>query len=164
MHFLTVIWQLKTRHRKIMPFVLAVVAKSCNLRCVLPCWMFFNSSILSSNTVILHPTVMDQTVVPMCEVCVGGPLNSAPVYWTRISDVDTNMLFLPTIPSKHSKVFTWQISQCSGCISCTRTMNFPQCWLQHSTSSQMCWLQHSTSQLLQSSKERFSLKNEGFLS
>lgn len=149
MHFLTVMWQLKTRYRKTMSFVLAVVAKSCSLRGDLPCWMSFYSSILSSNTAILHMTVIDQTIV--CEIHVGCPLNSAPVDRTRISDVDTDIFFLPTIPSEHSKVCTWQIRH--ECISCTRTMDFLQ-----------CRLQHSASQLLQSSKERFSLKNEGFLS
>lgn len=133
MHFLTVIWQLKIRYRKTMPFVLAVVAKNCNLKGDLPHWMSSHSPILSSNTAILHTTVMDQMVVPVCEVHTGCLLNSAPVYLTRISEVDTEILFLPTIPSKHLKVFTWQISQCSRCISCMRTINFLQCRLQHST-------------------------------
>lgn len=147
MHFLTVILQLKTRYRKIMPFVLAVVAKSCSLRGDLPCWMLFYFSTLSSNTVILHKMVMDQTIVPACEVHVGCPLNSAPEYWRYRHTLSAQHIF------QTLKIFTWQISQCSGCISCTRTMNFLQ-----------CRLQQSTSQILQCSKEIFSLKNEGFLS
>lgn len=146
MHLLTVIWQLKTDMERQHHLSLQWLQKTRILRGDIPCWMLFNSSILSSNTVILYMTVTDQRVVPTCEVHVGCPLDSAPVYWTRISDADIDIYFLPTIPSKHSNVFMWQISQRSGCISCTRTMNFPQ-----------CRLQHSTSQLIQSS-------NEGFLS
>lgn len=101
MHFLTVIWQLKTRYRKTMSFVLAVIAKNCNLKDHLPHWMSSHCPIVISKTVILHITVMEQMVVPVCEVHTGCPLNSAPVYWTRISDVDTEILFLSTMPSKH---------------------------------------------------------------
>lgn len=154
MHLIrNVIWQLKTIYRKTMPFVLAMVAKSCYLRGDYQCWMLFWSSILSSNTVNLRMTIMDQRVVPMCEAQAWCPVSSAPVFWASISDVDTDIFFFPAIPSKHSKVFSLQISRRCGCISCTRTMNFLQ-WR----------LQHSTSQLLQSSKETFSVKNEGFVS
>lgn len=105
------------------------------------------------HTVNLRMTIMDQRVVPMCEAQAWCPVSSAPVCWASISDVDTDIFFFPAIPSKHSKVFSLQISRRCGCISCTRTMNFLQ-WR----------LQHSTSQLLQSSKETFSVKNEGFVS
>ena len=107
-----------------MPFVLATVAKSCNLRCNYLCWVFVCSSILTFSTVNLHTTIMEQTPVPTYAAQVWCPVSWAPVYWTRISKMQIQTYSFPTIPSKHSKVFTLQISQRCGCISSTRTMIF----------------------------------------
>lgn len=123
MHFLTVIWQLKTRYGKTMPFVLAVVAKSCNLRGDLPCWVFFYSSIFRSNTVILY----NDCNGPNSCANVWSPRRMSFELSTSVLNKDLRrryMLFLPTIPSKHSKVFTWQISQWSGYISRTKLWIF----------------------------------------
>lgn len=114
MHLIrNVIWQLKTIYRKTMPFVLAMVAKRCYLRGGYQCWMLFWPSILSSNTVNLHMTIMDQRVVPMCEAQVWCPVSSAPVCWASISDVDTDIFFFPAIPSTQ-KYFPCKLADAVG--------------------------------------------------
>lgn len=93
------IWQLKTRYRKIMPLVLAIVAESCSLRSNYQCWRFLCSSKLGSNTANVHMSIMEQALVPMYEAQVWCPVSLAPVYWTRVSKIQTYSFSPPSLPN-----------------------------------------------------------------